>query len=132
MEMSAFSDIKTRGNGQNGKKGCQQKKGMLGKLANIDVSARHVTDMSPTFPIKPVEGDDLSWRRWPLDAVAIDNKVNKQVKKIKQTHHHINQLGYGLDEGPYPFTVGLWVNGPGRRANNGATWALLGVYLHKV
>jgi hypothetical protein len=39
MEMSAFPDIKTRGNGQNGKKGCLQKKGMSGKLADIDVSA---------------------------------------------------------------------------------------------
>jgi hypothetical protein len=48
------------------------------------------------------------------------------------THHDINQLGYGLDEGPYPFAVGLQVNGTGRRANNQATQALLGVYLHKV
>jgi hypothetical protein len=52
MEMSAFPDIKTRGNGQNGKKGYRQKKGMLGKLADIDVSVRHVADMSPTFPTK--------------------------------------------------------------------------------
>jgi hypothetical protein len=52
MEMSAFPDIKMRGNGQNGKKGCRQKKGMSGKLADIDVSARHVADMSPTFPTK--------------------------------------------------------------------------------
>ncbi len=52
MEMSAFPDIKTRGNGQIGKKGCRQKKGMSVKLANIDVLARHVTDMSPTFPTK--------------------------------------------------------------------------------
>ncbi len=52
MEMSAFPDIKTRGNGQNGKKGCRQKKGMSGKLVDIDVSARHVANMSPTFPTK--------------------------------------------------------------------------------
>ena len=50
MEMSAFPDIKTRGNGQIGKKGCRQKKGMSGKLAGIDVSARHVADMMPSFP----------------------------------------------------------------------------------
>jgi hypothetical protein len=52
MEMSAFPNIKTRGNGQNGKKGCWQKKGMSGKLADIDVSVRHVADMLPTFPTK--------------------------------------------------------------------------------
>jgi hypothetical protein len=52
MEMLAFPNIKTRGNGQNGKKGCRQKKGMSGKLADIDVLARHVADMSPTFPTK--------------------------------------------------------------------------------
>ncbi len=53
MEMSAFPDIKTHGNGRIGKKGCQQKKGVSGKLANKDVSAKHVADMSPTFPTKP-------------------------------------------------------------------------------
>ncbi len=52
MEMLAFPGIKTRGNGQIGKKGCRQKKGMLGKLAGIDVLARHVAEMSPTFPTK--------------------------------------------------------------------------------
>jgi hypothetical protein len=52
MEMMAFPDIKTHGNGQNGKKGCRQKKGMSGKSANIDVLARHVANMSPTFPTK--------------------------------------------------------------------------------
>ncbi len=56
MEMLAFPDIKTRGNDQNGKKGCWQKKGMSGKLADIDVSARHVADMLPTFPTKHVGG----------------------------------------------------------------------------
>ena len=29
-----------------------KKKGMSGKLANIEVLARHVADMSPTFPTK--------------------------------------------------------------------------------
>jgi hypothetical protein len=52
MEMLAFPDIKMLGNGQIGKKGCRQKKGMLGKLADIDVSAQHVANMSPTFPTK--------------------------------------------------------------------------------
>jgi hypothetical protein len=52
MEMLAFPDIKTHGNGQIGKKGCRQKKGMSGKLADIDVSAQHVADMWPTFPTK--------------------------------------------------------------------------------
>jgi hypothetical protein len=52
MELSAFPDLKTRGNGQIGKKGCRQKKGMSGKLADIDVLARHVADILPTFPTK--------------------------------------------------------------------------------
>jgi hypothetical protein len=52
MEMLAFPDIKMCRNGQIGKKGCLQKKGMLGKLADIDVSVQHVADMSPTFPTK--------------------------------------------------------------------------------
>jgi hypothetical protein len=52
MEMLAFPDIKMRGNNQIGKKGCRQKKGMSGKLANIDMSTRHVGNMSPTFPTK--------------------------------------------------------------------------------
>ncbi len=52
MEMLKFPDIKMCGNGQIGKKGCRQKKGMSGKLANIDVSARHAADMSLTFPTK--------------------------------------------------------------------------------
>ena len=53
--MLAFPDIKTCGNGQNGKKGCRQKKGMSGKLADIDVLARHVADMLPTFPTKSLD-----------------------------------------------------------------------------
>ncbi len=39
MEMLAFPDIKTRGNGQISKKGCRQKKGMSEKIADIDVLA---------------------------------------------------------------------------------------------
>jgi hypothetical protein len=54
MEMLAFPDIKTCGNGQIGKKGCRQKKGMSGKLADIDVSVRHVADISLTFPTKSI------------------------------------------------------------------------------
>jgi hypothetical protein len=54
MEMLAFPDINMRGNGQNGKKGCWQKKGMSGKFADIDVSAQHVADMLPTFPTKAI------------------------------------------------------------------------------
>ncbi len=45
MEMLAFPDIKMRGNGQIGKKGCRQKEGMLGKLADIDVLVRHVANI---------------------------------------------------------------------------------------
>ncbi len=52
MEMLAFPDIKTHRNGQIGKKGCWQKKGMWGKLADIDMLARHVANMLLTFPTK--------------------------------------------------------------------------------
>ncbi len=55
MEMLAFPNIKTCRNGKIGEKGCRQKKGMLGKLADIDVSAQHVANMSPTFPTKMVD-----------------------------------------------------------------------------
>jgi hypothetical protein len=54
MEMLAFPNIKMRGNGLIGKKGCWQKRQMSGKLADIDVLARHVANMLPTFPTKPV------------------------------------------------------------------------------
>ncbi len=36
--------------------------------------------------------------------------MRKKDATIKKTHHHINQFGNGLDEGPDPFSVGLWVN----------------------
>ncbi len=62
--MSAFPDIKMRGNGQIGKKGCRQKKGISGKLADIDVSARHVADMSPTFPTKINYSISATFRRF--------------------------------------------------------------------
>jgi hypothetical protein len=55
-----------------------------------------------------VDGDDISWRWWPSDAVAIGNKINEQMQKNKEDS---NQLGYGLNEGPYPFAVGLRVDG---------------------
>jgi hypothetical protein len=63
-----------------------------------------------------------------LDAVSVDNKSINKCKKIKQTHHHVHKLNDGLDEGPDPFAMGLWVDGAGRRANDRATRALLGVY----
>jgi hypothetical protein len=72
-EMLVFPDIKTRGNGQNGKKGCQQKKGMLRKLADIDVSARHVANMLPTFPTKTITKRLQQWqqlRQWEEGAGA--------------------------------------------------------------
>ncbi len=58
--MLVFPDIKTRENGLIGKKGCRQKKGMLGKSADIDVSARHVADMLPTFPTKSGDTSNLA------------------------------------------------------------------------
>ncbi len=32
---------------------------------------------------RPVDGDNVSWRQWPLDAVAVGNKINKQMQKNK-------------------------------------------------
>ncbi len=58
--MLAFPNVKTRGNGQIGNKGCRQKKGMSGKLANIDVTARHVANMLPTFPTK-LTNEESAW-----------------------------------------------------------------------
>ena len=50
--MSPFPDIKTCCNGQIGKKGCWQIKGMVAKLGNKVVCARHVGDI-PQPPTKP-------------------------------------------------------------------------------
>ncbi len=59
----------------------------------------------------PVDGDNVSWQRWPLDAVAVDNKAINKCKKKKQTHHHVSQLGDGLDVGPDLFAMGLREDG---------------------
>jgi hypothetical protein len=67
-----------------------------------------------------------------LDAVTLIIQSINKYKKTKQTHHHVNQLGHGLDVGSDPFAMGLWVDGTGRRANNQTTQALLGVYFQKV
>ncbi len=78
MEMLAFPDIKTRGNGQIGKKRCRQKKGMSGNLADIDMSARHVANMSLTLPTK-----DLVM---PISIACLENAlhpmINMKVTKI--------------------------------------------------
>jgi hypothetical protein len=67
-----------------------------------------------------------------LDAVFINNKLMNKCKKIKQTHHHVHKLSDGLNEGPDPFAIGLWVDGAGICTNNQATQALLRVYFQKV
>ncbi len=53
----------------------------------------------------------------------------KKDSTIKYTHHHINQLGNGLNEGPDPFLVGLRVDSAIGRADGQAPQALLGVNL---
>ncbi len=63
-----------------------------------------------------------------LARMAICLMIEKDTT-IKYTHHHINQLCNGLDEGPDPFLVGLWVNGTVGCANNRTPRALLGVNL---
>ena len=55
--------------------------------------------------------------------------VEKKDTTIKKTHHHINQLQNGLDEGPDPFSVGLRVDGAVGRADGRTPRALLGVNL---
>ena len=47
---------------------------------------------------------------------------------IKYTHHFVNQLGYGHNEGPDPFPKRLRVDGAGGCADDGAPRALLWVY----
>ncbi len=75
MEMLVLPDIKTRGNGQIGKKGCRQKKEMLGKLADIDVLAQHVADMLPIFPTKA-----LLEIKFPM-LISVESKL--------ATYHHV-------------------------------------------
>ena len=55
--------------------------------------------------------------------------MRKKDATIKKTHHHINQLRNGLDEGPDPFSVGLRVDGAVGRADDRTPRALLGVNL---
>ena len=78
-----------------------------------------------------IDGDDVN-----KDIVIMDGNDDCQdghsfdEKKditIKYTHHQINQLENGLNEGPDPFSVGLWVDGAIRHANGRAPRALLGV-----
>jgi hypothetical protein len=59
--MSTFPDIKMRGNGQIGKKGCWQKKGMSGKLAKFDILVQHVANITLTFPTKNSSGPPLEY-----------------------------------------------------------------------
>jgi hypothetical protein len=81
----------------------------------------------------PVDGDGVArWRRWALDAVAVNNKSINKCKKIKQTHQHVHKLGDCHNVRPDPFAVGLQVDGAGRCADNRAARALLGVHLHKI
>jgi hypothetical protein len=86
MEISAFPDIKMRRNDQIGKKGCRQKKGMSGKLADIDVSARHVADMSLTFPIK------LFNTYAPARSLQKDGLRSIHASRRLTCHHYYHQL----------------------------------------
>ncbi len=40
------------------------------------------------------------------------------------THHHVEQVGNGVDKHPDPLAVGLWVDGAGRRADGRTPRAL--------
>jgi hypothetical protein len=52
MEMLHFLTFKHARMAKLARKDVGKKKGMSEKLADIDVSARHVADMLPTFPTK--------------------------------------------------------------------------------
>ncbi len=79
--MSAFPDIKMCGNGQIGEKGCRQKKGMSGKLADIDVSARHVANMLPTFPTK------VKSEMCPLNSISLKCMPRITLTKMMTSSH---------------------------------------------
>jgi hypothetical protein len=53
-------------------------------------------------------------------------------KNKAETHYHVHKLGDCLNVRPDPYVVGLRVNSAGRRADDRATWALLGVHLHEI
>ncbi len=101
--MSAFPDINTRENCQNGKKGCRQKKGMSGKLANIDVLEQHVADLLPTFPTKWLRfwgAGSLVESKW-LDYVIVeaDSHLKLLPTSILDMHTvfgHIDMLSIGI------------------------------------
>jgi hypothetical protein len=63
------------------------------------------------------------------DDGQVATRLIKKDTTIKYTYHHINQLRNGLDEGPDPFPVGLWVDGTVGCTNDHTPWALLGVNL---
>ena len=48
------------------------------------------------------------------------------------THHYVHQLGDGLDVGPYPFLVGLWINAATGHTNGHTPWGLQGVNLEEM
>ncbi len=63
------------------------------------------------------------------DGQVTTRSMKKKDTTIKKTHHHINQFGNGLDEGPDQFLVGLPVDGTIGCADGRALRALLGVNL---
>ena len=63
------------------------------------------------------------------DGQVTTRSMKKKDTTIKKTHDHINQLQNGFDEGPDPFSVGLWVDGAIGRTNGRAPWVLFGVNL---
>ena len=62
-----------------------------------------------------MDGDDVNDDIIIIDIDDDGQVTTRSMKKkdttIKKTHHHINQLRNGLDKGPDPFSVGLWVDG---------------------
>ena len=49
-----------------------------------------------------------------------------------KTYHYIHELRDGLDEGPDPFPMGLWINGAAKCANGHTARGLQGVNLEKI
>ncbi len=64
---------------------------MSGKLADIDVSARHVADMSPTFPTKPIEMD--IYMELPQGIQTGHSNSKEHVLKLKKNIYGQKQVG---------------------------------------
>jgi len=83
------------------------------------------------------DGSEARRQQWQQQrqrttSTAVAAAIKELIIIILKTHHHVNELGNGLNEGPYPFPVGLRVNCTLGCTDDCTPWALLWVYLHKI